>query len=170
MGKRKRKTIIASEKLLQEQELIKTSKEEREKQRMKIKRERRRLKKRMEKQTVCMELSTEMQQGNQKQEVADHQENSRGKKNKKNLKGWFPGAIQVKNSNSVEGAALPATRKVSIVLFYRYVEPIWNESKKSKIIQHFVEEGSRLQLGGRARVALEGVNCTLSGLQVRPYS
>ena len=56
MGKKKRKhTLLDSEKKLQEQKHTRMSKEEREKHRMKIKRERRRLKKRMEKQTVCME-------------------------------------------------------------------------------------------------------------------
>ena len=41
----------------------------------------------------------------------------------------------------------------------------WSEARKRLVIQHFVDTGTSLGLGGRARVACEGVNCTISGEQ-----
>ena len=37
------------------------------------------------------------------------------------------------------------------------------------VLQVFVSMGTSLGIGGRARVAREGVNCTISGSYVRPH-
>jgi predicted sulfurtransferase len=37
-----------------------------------------------------------------------------------------------------------------------------------QVLQFMIDKGAELGLGGRARVAREGVNCTISGTQVRP--
>jgi predicted sulfurtransferase len=51
------------------------------------------------------------------------------------------------------------------VCVYRYVLPAWSEAKAETAVVAFVEScGARLNLGGRVRVAPEGLNATITGL------
>ncbi|KAJ1448680.1 hypothetical protein M885DRAFT_490112 [Pelagophyceae sp. CCMP2097] len=76
------------------------------------------------------------------------------------LSGYFPRASVVKTGG---GAALVGADSVSILLFYQYVEPLWTEAKQQLAVDHCVEQGAALLLGGRIRVAREGFNVTVSG-------
>jgi predicted sulfurtransferase len=51
---------------------------------------------------------------------------------------------------------------ISLLLFYQYVEPPWDESTYDKMLKELEKVGKRLQLTGRMRVAKEGLNCTLT--------
>ena len=53
--------------------------------------------------------------------------------------------------------------KITLLLFYTYVEPVWDESTYNFMLKTLQEIGDRLQLTGRMRVAREGLNCTLTG-------
>ena len=70
---------------------------------------------------------------------------------------WFPSASLIKGLNYDEG------QEISLLLFYHYVEPKWTEPQKAKAIAFTEGQGSTLMLGGRCRVACEGMNCTISG-------
>jgi predicted sulfurtransferase len=76
-------------------------------------------------------------------------------KEKKSLGSWFPSASVTKTDGN-DGL-------VTICLFYQYVRPLWSEAQRTEAIR-FVEEGAtKLNIGGRVRVAYEGLNATLSG-------
>lgn len=49
----------------------------------------------------------------------------------------------------------------TLLLFYQYVEPPWDEKTYKLVLQQI--EGLGSGLGGRMRVAREGLNCTLTG-------
>mmetsp|Transcript_31254 Transcript_31254/g.47908 ORF Transcript_31254/g.47908 Transcript_31254/m.47908 type:complete len:604 (-) Transcript_31254:63-1874(-) len=52
---------------------------------------------------------------------------------------------------------------VSLLLFYQYVEPPWdNEFYNNTVLSHMQKLGEDLHLTGRMRVAREGLNCTLT--------
>jgi predicted sulfurtransferase len=87
-------------------------------------------------------------------------------KKTKNMKGWFPKAVQVPGATYAEG------EQISILLFYQYVEPTWSEAQHNDAMQFCVRVGAELNLGGRMRVAPEGFNCTISGThaQVRQFA
>ena len=76
----------------------------------------------------------------------------------KTLGKWFPKAVIIKSREPPL-----ANSKASLLLFYQYVDPLWTES----VIQHLmayvchIAEKYRI-LGGRFRVAREGVNATIS--------
>jgi predicted sulfurtransferase len=50
------------------------------------------------------------------------------------------------------------------LLFYQYANPPWPQSKVDLLIAYLVRIASRRVLGGRIRVAQEGVNATLSSI------
>ena len=54
---------------------------------------------------------------------------------------------------------------VCLLLFYQYVEPAWDSEIYRMVLQRMEENGNSLNLGGRMRVAKEGLNCTLSGTE-----
>lgn len=49
----------------------------------------------------------------------------------------------------------------TLLLFYQYVEPPWDDDTYKMVLQKMEKIGA--ELGGRMRVAKEGLNCTLSG-------
>lgn len=51
---------------------------------------------------------------------------------------------------------------ISLLLFYQYVQPPWDESTYDKMLKELQKLGTRLGLTGRMRVAKEGLNCTLT--------
>jgi hypothetical protein len=54
-------------------------------------------------------------------------------------------------------------RTLSLLLFYQYLEPVWDESTYHFMLKKLQEVGTNLGLTGRMRVAREGLNCTLTG-------
>lgn len=49
----------------------------------------------------------------------------------------------------------------TLLLFYQYVEPPWDDETYKMVLKNMEKIGA--ELGGRMRVAKEGLNCTLSG-------
>lgn len=89
---------------------------------------------------------------------------------------WFPNAIVMKSStqytnhNKTNQQNETETKKItsSIVLFYQYVTPPWPESRVSLLIAYLIKicQTKGYRLGGRIRVAQEGVNVTLSAADI----
>lgn len=61
--------------------------------------------------------------------------------------------------------SLPAQKNfaITLLLFYQYVEPVWDEKTYNFMLTRLQKVGKDLQLTGRMRVAKEGLNCTLTG-------
>ena len=57
------------------------------------------------------------------------------------------------------------TRKdgCTLLLFYQYIEPILDESGFQELLHHVESTAEKYAIMGRARVAHEGLNCTLTG-------
>mmetsp|Transcript_2188 Transcript_2188/g.4045 ORF Transcript_2188/g.4045 Transcript_2188/m.4045 type:complete len:720 (+) Transcript_2188:76-2235(+) len=52
---------------------------------------------------------------------------------------------------------------VTLLLFYQYVEPPWDETQFQTALKFVTDQGNKRQITGRMRVAREGLNCTLTG-------
>ncbi|OEU19500.1 hypothetical protein FRACYDRAFT_260018 [Fragilariopsis cylindrus CCMP1102] len=52
---------------------------------------------------------------------------------------------------------------LTLLLFYQYIEPEWDETTYEQILYSLEKIGKSLQLTGRMRCAKEGLNCTLTG-------
>ncbi len=89
--------------------------------------------------------------------VSDQEEKGRMGREKRKLGSWFPSASVIKGASYVEG------QKITMMLFYHYVSPPWSDVRKKAAITFVESAGLDLNLGGRCRVAQEGVNCTISG-------
>jgi len=79
---------------------------------------------------------------------------------------WFPKAKVIKSSVSYSNdAQVDKNTKSSLVLFYQYVTPPWPESKVSQLVAYLARIAeTRRTLGGRIRVAPEGMNATVSSV------
>mmetsp|Transcript_46795 Transcript_46795/g.98284 ORF Transcript_46795/g.98284 Transcript_46795/m.98284 type:complete len:745 (+) Transcript_46795:38-2272(+) len=55
------------------------------------------------------------------------------------------------------------TNNITLLLFYQYVEPPWDEDQFQKALAFVTDRGHHHGLTGRMRVAREGLNCTLTG-------
>mmetsp|Transcript_14756 Transcript_14756/g.37120 ORF Transcript_14756/g.37120 Transcript_14756/m.37120 type:complete len:721 (+) Transcript_14756:153-2315(+) len=55
------------------------------------------------------------------------------------------------------------THSLTLLLFYQYIEPEWDDETYEKIIRDLKKIGTSLELTGRMRCAKEGLNCTLTG-------
>jgi len=53
--------------------------------------------------------------------------------------------------------------KISLVLFYQYVEPPWTEKEHKEALKSVIGLGTKVGIKGRGRCAAEGLNCTLTG-------
>ncbi|GMI24705.1 hypothetical protein TeGR_g1883, partial [Tetraparma gracilis] len=74
----------------------------------------------------------------------------------KSLGSFFPSA-------SVLKASPPSSSTCSLLLFYHYARPPL-ASEQLKSLKAFLEgQATRRNLGGRLRIAREGLNCTISG-------
>jgi hypothetical protein len=51
----------------------------------------------------------------------------------------------------------------TLLLFYQYVDPAWDPDTYKNTLEYMQHLGDSLKLGGRMRVAKEGLNCTLTG-------
>lgn len=98
------------------------------------------------------------------------------KKHPKSLGKWFPKAIVLKssvhytNSDVRKMSKDPQRPSASLLLFYQYVvNPQWPESKRNLLISYLtcIMERRDHHLGGRIRVAREGVNATLSAVDTK---
>lgn len=52
---------------------------------------------------------------------------------------------------------------ISLCLLYQYIEPPWTMEEHEKALNFMKESGEKFNIGGRMRVATEGINCTLTG-------
>jgi predicted sulfurtransferase len=91
---------------------------------------------------------------------------------KKSLGKWFPDAVVLKSAVQYTNADLlklegtGSRPTASLVLFYQYFVPQWPQSRVDLLMAYLIRiaETSRTNLGGRIRVAKEGVNVTLSAV------
>ena len=54
------------------------------------------------------------------------------------------------------------TEGITQILFYQYVEPVWSARRQKQAIAEFHRLARENDVTGRGRIALEGVNCTLT--------
>ena len=76
---------------------------------------------------------------------------------KRKLGNWFPSASLIKSKG------YETHDQITICLFYQYVRPLWTETKRKDVIKFIEDRATEYNIGGRVRVALEGLNSTLSG-------
>jgi UPF0176 acylphosphatase like domain len=97
------------------------------------------------------------------------------REHKQSLGKWFPNAVIVKCKQLPPPAAPPAPAPApattnggaALVLFYQYTKQPWPESRVSLLIAYLHRLAStRHVLGGRIRVAPEGVNATVSSVSL----
>lgn len=77
---------------------------------------------------------------------------------------WFPNAVQLKSLSPPSSNNSTNCNKASLVLFYQYVNPPWSESKVDVLMAYLTKLAQRHVLGGRIRVAPEGMNATVSSI------
>jgi len=68
-------------------------------------------------------------------------------------------SVSSKSNPSVDNS----TDGVSILLFYTYIDPVLSTDQHKQMLKYIKSNGEKLELGGRMRVAREGLNCTLTG-------
>ena len=78
---------------------------------------------------------------------------------KKKLGAWFPKASVIKGASYDP----EVVKSISLLLFYQYAEPMWSDARKVAAVARVEAAAQRLNLGGRVRVANEGLNATVSG-------
>lgn len=69
------------------------------------------------------------------------------------------------HSENVNNPVLTAKKhdySLTLLLFYQYVEPVWDDSTYEFMLKTLQKVGIDLELTGRMRVAREGLNCTLT--------
>lgn len=74
---------------------------------------------------------------------------------------WFPKAKVIKSITSASDDA-HRTVRASILLFYQY--SIWPKAKVHQLLTYLSQIAEKRHLGGRIRVAQEGVNATVSSV------
>lgn len=95
--------------------------------------------------------------------------NTKSVTKKKSLGKWFPSASLIKSDISRYGAVDSTASKgndalpITICLFYQYVRPLWSEGRRADVIRFIEAKAAAMNIGGRVRVALEGLNSTISG-------
>jgi len=57
---------------------------------------------------------------------------------------------------------LDLTGKITLVLFYQYVEPAWTKKQHKHAVKRITEIAKKFGVNGRGRCAPEGLNCTLT--------
>ena len=95
------------------------------------------------------------------------EKDTKSKDKERSLGKWFPMA-KVLKSDLLEKT--PNTKddvkvqKCSIALFYQYATPLWSQTKVDRLLKLLVYIGKERKLGGRLRVAREGINATVSSI------
>ena len=85
--------------------------------------------------------------------------------------GYYDDDKIVQSSGALEDPP-PEGHTVALLLFYQYVEPPWDPDTYQMALSAMRQVGKRLGLGGRMRVAREGLNCTLTSTEegsIREY-
>jgi len=72
-------------------------------------------------------------------------------------------SVYAEQNKPIEHAKESGTDCITLLLFYQYVEPPWDESQFQNALQFVTQRGHHYNLTGRMRVAREGLNCTLTG-------
>ena len=62
-----------------------------------------------------------------------------------------------------EQSAATKVNNITLLLFYQYVEPVWDDDQLQVALKFVTDQGNKYGLTGRMRVAKEGLNCTLTG-------
>jgi hypothetical protein len=62
-----------------------------------------------------------------------------------------------------EAAPKDKANNITLLLFYQYVEPCWDDEQFQVALKFVTDQGNKYGLTGRMRVAKEGLNCTLTG-------
>ena len=62
-----------------------------------------------------------------------------------------------------EQSAANGANNITLLLFYQYVEPCWDDDQFQVALKFVTDQGNKYGLTGRMRVAKEGLNCTLTG-------
>ncbi len=62
-----------------------------------------------------------------------------------------------------EQSAVKSVNNITLLLFYQYVEPCWDDDQFQVALKFVTDQGNKYGLTGRMRVAKEGLNCTLTG-------
>ena len=62
-----------------------------------------------------------------------------------------------------QSAASNKVNNITLLLFYQYVEPCWDDDQFQVALKFVTDQGNKYGLTGRMRVAKEGLNCTLTG-------
>ncbi len=62
-----------------------------------------------------------------------------------------------------QSAASNKMNNITLLLFYQYVEPCWDDDQFQVALKFVTDQGNKYGLTGRMRVAKEGLNCTLTG-------
>lgn len=70
---------------------------------------------------------------------------------------------QQKKEKEEEDVRAQDKHALTLLLFYQYIEPVWDEKTYTFMLTRLQKVGRDLQLTGRMRVAREGLNCTLTG-------
>ena len=78
-----------------------------------------------------------------------------------------PGTVSKTQEDSNLNATISSPSSCSILLFYQYALPQWTKQRRDQLINHIMriarDKKNLMNLGGRIRVAQEGVNATISG-------
>eukprot|EP00584_Thalassiosira_punctigera_P027837 CAMPEP_0172576922 /NCGR_PEP_ID=MMETSP1067-20121228/137966_1 /TAXON_ID=265564 ORGANISM="Thalassiosira punctigera, Strain Tpunct2005C2" /NCGR_SAMPLE_ID=MMETSP1067 /ASSEMBLY_ACC=CAM_ASM_000444 /LENGTH=763 /DNA_ID=CAMNT_0013369601 /DNA_START=10 /DNA_END=2301 /DNA_ORIENTATION=- len=114
------------------------------------------LKKNQEETATGTNNSTSNQEEESITEVADDG------KNEKNYVNSSEGCPSVTKQNG-KAYSGNSNNNITLLLFYQYVEPPWDESQFQTALRFVTDQGHLYGLTGRMRVAHEGLNCTLTG-------
>eukprot|EP00551_Chaetoceros_affinis_P004324 CAMPEP_0203667274 /NCGR_PEP_ID=MMETSP0090-20130426/4152_1 /ASSEMBLY_ACC=CAM_ASM_001088 /TAXON_ID=426623 /ORGANISM="Chaetoceros affinis, Strain CCMP159" /LENGTH=676 /DNA_ID=CAMNT_0050531393 /DNA_START=55 /DNA_END=2082 /DNA_ORIENTATION=- len=101
--------------------------------------------------SIVNEIDVEKQKKNEKK-VSNHELEEEGGK------GDCASTIKAGHSDSGNGIG-----GCTLLLFYQYIEPVLDENEFQSLFNHIETTGEQYSICGRARVATEGVNCTLTG-------
>jgi predicted sulfurtransferase len=75
---------------------------------------------------------------------------------------WFPKAKVIKCRTTYSNDDKKTTARASLLLFYQYAS--WTESQTNSLLAHLAKIANTRTLGGRIRVAPEGLNATVSSV------
>jgi predicted sulfurtransferase len=75
---------------------------------------------------------------------------------------WFPKAKVIKSRTTYSNGDKKTTAKASLLLFYQYAS--WSESRADQLLAYLAKIAETRTLGGRVRVAPEGLNATISSV------
>lgn len=93
------------------------------------------------------------------QELSNPTNNNNKGKKKKSLGSWFPKASVIKSKKYQDDD------KITICLFYQYIKPLWSSHRKDQIIRKIEQYAEQYNIGGRMRIAEEGINATISSIK-----